>query len=56
MIGEIIATVIGIMWGACFGALIYYNHKILEQNAQILDHLNKRYKDAIAIEQARRKL
>lgn len=56
MIGEIIITAIGIMWGACFGALIYYNHKVLEQNAKILDHLNERYKDAIAIKQAKRKL
>lgn len=59
MIGEIIVTMIGIMWGACFGVLIYINHKILEQNARLIEHLNElneRYKDAIAIERARRKL
>ena len=59
MIGEIIVTVLGIMWGACFGALIYCNHKVLEQNMRLIEcmnELNERYKDAIAIERARRKL
>ena len=59
MIGEIIVTVLGIAWGPCFGALIYCNHKVLDQNRRLieyLDELTEQYKDAIALERARRKL
>lgn len=42
MIGEIIVTMIGIMWGACFGALVYYNQKILDQNRRLIECLDER--------------
>lgn len=52
MIGEIIVTVLGIAWGACFGALIYCNHKIMRQNTELLEWL-ERQADTIAILEAK---